>query len=430
MLLGAALIAASVGCASPPSATDWAAVREVTPEFLAKTGGMDATIATGPRGRVALTFVTLDSTGKNLWLSISRDSGLTFAPPVRVNLREGAVDSYPESRPAAAFGPGDELAITWSERRADTSGAIDLVVRASADAGATLGMPSVVNDDRLAAAEPVARRRGAAKRRRLNPRAFHGFPALTYLPDGSLFTAWIDGREDRSGESEPPYATLYAATSPDGGRRWNANVRLADSVCSCCRPTAASDAAGRVAVGYRRAERDLRDPGLLVSYDRGATFPLDVVVSPDHWLLDGCPAQGPGVGWTEVTGGQYVWFTGADPPGVYTMSWDAERGPAGLRHAILDSLDRGRSPRVATAGRTAFFAVEGRPRGDSSRTVLAVRAHDADGSLTPWSFLGASVRGGWIAALDARNVLACWTERDGERRRVRIAKLTRRASPS
>lgn len=451
------------GCAAPRDRAGWATVREVTPPFLTRLGGSDATLAADAHGRVALTYVTRDSTGKNLWLSMSRDSGLTFGAPARVNLATGRVDSYPEGRPLVVFGPAGELAIAWSERRADTSQAVDLVVRASGDGGATLGPAAIVNDDRAlppadASAAPAsfpgarslsparghsgtrlasvrrdgAIHRGWAARHPVPPapdpnRGYHAFPALTFLPDGSLFATWLDGREDASGEEEPPYAALYSALSRDGGQSWNPNVRLADSVCACCRPTAASDAAGRIAIAYRSARSDFRDPALAVSFDRGATTALDTVVSADRWLLNACPAQGPVLTWNRPSGGMLAWYTGAQPAGVYLLPWQADHGAAGVKRPLADSLLSARSPRFAAWDRATFVGVEARPREDSTRTVFAVRALDPDGSMTPWTFLGSGVRAGWLAATDARSTLACWTEKDGERTRVRIARIRWRA---
>lgn len=422
----APLALALAGCAAPRDPADWVTIREITPAFLG-LGSSDATLASDRHGRVALTFVSRDATGKNLWLAVSRDSGLTFGAPVRVNLREGRVDSYPESRPAVTFGPSGQLAVAWSERR-DAGDAVDLVVRASGDAGTTLGVPAIVNDDRTP--PPAWRKLSRQRWVKRGASGYHGFPGLAFLPDGSLFAAWLDGRDDWSGEPEPPYAAIYSATSPDGGQSWKANTLLADSICSCCRIDAATDASGRLALSYRSARSDFRDPALAVSRDRGRTFPLDTVVSADRWRLQACPSQGPVIAWSHDEGGWMAWYTGASPAGVYLMPWHLDHGAAGLSRPLSDSLERARSPRLATWDGATFVAVEARPASDTSRTVLAVRSLDPDGSLTPWSFLGAQARAGSIAATGPRTVLACWTEREGDRTRVRVARLKRRSGPA
>ena len=81
-------------------------------------------------------------------------------------------------------------------------------------------------------------------------------------------------------------------------------------------------------------------------------------------------------------------------------------------------LDAGH-PRAALLGPATLIAVEARPRADTTSRVLAVRALDADGGLTPWTLLGANVETGWIAGLGPDAALACWSERrEGRSREI------------
>jgi hypothetical protein len=413
------LLAVVSGCASKHDPADWVSVREITPAFLVTLSAMDPAIAADDRGRVALTFVTRDSSGRDLWLSISRDSGLTFARPVRANLRRGSVSSYPEGRPIAVFGPGGALAVAWTERRADSTRAVDLVVRASGDGGVTLGPPVVVNDDRLV---PGVRRRGKSQP---NPAAYHGFPGLAFLPNGSLFAVWLDERHNTPSAEEPSVSSLYAALSRDGGQSWSPNVQVSDSACACCRPLAVSDPLGKIAVAYRNGAGNQRDPALAVSLDGGSSFALDTLISADRWYLEGCPDQGPALTWNLRGGGRYAWYTGSEPAGIYLVPWQAGHGAAGIRRMMTKSLSRARRPRLAPLGGAALLAVEAQSNEDRSRRVIAIQAIEEDGTLSPWSFLGADAEAGWIAGLDRRTALACWVERGSEKPRVRVARLRR-----
>jgi hypothetical protein len=400
-----AVALAAAGCASPPRPDDWVRVREVTPPFLERGHATDPAVAADAHGRVALTWITSDSLGGlDLWVALSADSGVTFGAPRRLNERAGRVSSYAESRPAPVWGPGGRLAVAWSEARADTGRAADIVGRASADAGATWGAPVAVNDD--STGRP----------------AYHGFPALAWIDDGALFAAWMDARATPPGEEESMGA-LFTAVSPDGGRAWEPNRLVTDQSCPCCRTAALAPGGGRVVLAYRGARHDLRDPMLAFSEDGGRTFLPDVAVSPDGWALEGCPSDGPGITGDGRTG-VVAWYTGAAPAGVYLAAWEHGRGAAGLRRAVGDSLEHAAHPRLARLGDAPLLAVEGRARGDSV-DVVAVRALGPDGSLTPWAFLGTRARAAWLAAQPPAAALACWVERERGVPRVRVARLTR-----
>lgn len=394
------------GCAGPDPAR-WADLRDVTPTVLVAGPAGDAAVASDRRGRVALTWVTRDSLGQDLWLSLSADSGLTFAAPVRLNPRRGSVSSYAESRPVAAYGAAGELLIAWSERRGDSVMVTDLVVRASGDGGHTLGQPMIINDDAFDG-EP----------------GFHGFPALVPLDAGGWFATWMDTREQGPSDDSAAVASLFHALSSDGGQSWSYNRLLAAGVSAHSRPTAAADRSGRVVVAFRSAVDGIRDPAIAVSHDRGRSFATDSVLSADGWWLAGCPVEGPALTLDDAGAGHYAWFTGADGGGVWIAPWRVDAGIAGVRRLLTDSLVAGRHPRLARLGATTLIALESRTREDRTRGVVAVRSLDPDGVLSPWLFLGADAGHAWMAATGERTALICWTEREQGGDRVRVVRLT------
>lgn len=396
------------GCAKR-DAGDWADVREVTPSILAAQGATDAALAADRRGRVALTWVTRDALGQDLWLALSADSGVTFASPIRVNPARGSVSSSPEGRPVAAYGAEGELLVAWSERRGDSLGSTDLNVRASGDGGRTFGPSVVVNDD-FADGRPGT----------------HGSAALVALPGGGWFAVWSDPREHVAAGDSAKVSSLFHAISSDGGQSWSDNRPLTMWACPGCRVTALADSTGMVAVAYRSAFGDMRDPALAVSWDRGATFALDTLLSADGWELSRCPAEGPALTMDHAGGGHYAWFTGVPGGGAWIAPWRADGGIVGLRRALSDSVVTARHPAIARLGGATLVAVETPSRADPTRGVIAVRALEADGALTPWQFLGADAAHAWLAPAGERSALVCWTERGAEGDRVRVARLTRR----
>lgn len=403
----AALLLLAAGCGGRDAA-DWASVREMTPAFLVGEPARDPSLAADRHGRVALTWVSGDSLGQDLWLALSADSGTTFSPAIRVNPRHGSVASDAESRPIAVFGPAGELLVAWSERREDWPSVADLVVRASADGGHTLGPPSVVNDD-AADGRP----------------SFHGCASFAPLPNGDWFAVWVDSREQRSAPVGEARASLFSALSSDGGQSWSDNRPLTDRACACCRVTALAGADDAIAVAYRAAADGVRDPALLVARDRGTRVALDTVLAADGWRPGACPMEGPAATADPAGGGHYAWYSAAAGGALWSVPWRAT-GVAGLRRALSDSLAAGRHPRMIRLGDATLVAVETGAERDTVPGAIAVRVLGGDGSLSPWLFFGADAHGADLTAIGDRAALVGWAERVEQGERVRLARLIRR----
>jgi hypothetical protein len=412
-LVALAALALAVACSPSARAPEWARVLETTPAFLRGTNAYDPSLAAGPGGRLALTWVTRDSTGADAWLALSADSGGAFGTPLRLNERRGQVESYPESRPVAAFGPAGRVLVAWTRAREGEPAAADVVVRASVDGGATLGREVVVNDDH---ADPASR--------------YHGFVSIEFTPGGRALAVWIDGRETRlrPDQDEPDVAAIWCSVSDDGGWTWRKNARAAGGVCPCCRPSLRADDGGRVAIAYRGVRDNVRDPRLAISEDGGATFALDTLVSRDGWSLPGCPSSGPALT-MERGGGAIAWFTdgpaggGGRGPGIYAASWRASAG-AGAAVALGDSVLEPAHPILTSAGALALVGVLARAGADRSRRVLAVRALPGADTPSPWLYLGTSARTAALVATDARHASAAWTEQADGGPRLHLARLT------
>ena len=403
-----AALAAVVACAPAPRTPRWAVVIETTPALLAGAPGFDPSLAAAPGGRVAITWVTRDTSGADVWIAVSADSGLHFSAPARLNLRRGRVSSYPESRPVAAFGAGAHVVVAWAAERDSGRFADDIVSRASDDGGASFGPETFLNDDRSV---PGAN--------------YHGFVALAATPPGRIVAAWMDGRArpPAAGEAEPGVAEIWSAASEDGGATWSANRRAAANVCPCCRPSLRASAT-LVALAYRGVRDSLRDPRLAISHDGGETFAHDTLVSADSWKVPGCPATGPALALTR-DGGWLAWYTGADGvAGVRTCTWRDARAAVGTPFALDDSLRDAAHPMLAGLGAMTLAGVIART--GPSRHTLALRLMGAGSGRSPWMLLGANARSATIAAQDARHALAAWVEQSGAGPRVRVVRLTLR----
>jgi hypothetical protein len=419
----ALLSALLASCGPRPSGVPWAHVRETTPTFLSTALAADPSLAVDRSGRVALTWVTRDSSGEagDAWLSVSADSGTHWSAPARLNPAPGTVSSYPESRPVAAWGRDGSIVAAWASTRTPHQGTgDDLAARVSADGGRTWSPMHIVNDDHV---DPTS--------------GYHGFAAVDVLPDGRPIVAWIDGRASAGLADEPALAEIYASTTSDGGATWSPDLWLADDVCACCRITMKSaqrlNGAIDVAVAYRGATNDLRDPRVVVSHDGARRFVLDTLISVDRWKLPGCPSVGPALT-LENGGGHYFWYTGESPadsllpgrplPGLYLVPWRVEVGATGPKRELSDSLGEASRPMLASLGRGTLLGAIGVSPGAAGRKVLALRRLEPDGALTPWLFLGSGVRSGAIAAHGEQGAWAAWTEPGDGGPRVRVARLS------
>jgi hypothetical protein len=408
-------------CAPRPTAMPWARVQEATPPFLTTATAADPSLAVDRAGRVALTWVSRDSLGTDAWASVTADSGAHWSAPVRLNPFPGMVSSYAESRPVAAWGRDGLLVAAWSSKRSPQQGTgDDLAARVSADGGRSWGATHLINSDR---SDPTS--------------GYHGFAAVDVLPDGRPIVAWIDGRASAGLADEPALAEIYASTTADGGVTWSPDAWVAGDVCACCRIAMRSaqrlNGTIDVAVAYRGATNDLRDPRVVVSHDGGSRFVLDTLISMDRWKLPGCPSVGPAL--TLENGvGHYFWYTGESPadsllpgrpmPGLYLVPWRVEVGATGPKRGLSDSLGAASRPMLASLGRGTQLGAIGESPGTARRKVLALRRLEPDGALTSWLFLGSGVKSGAIAAHGEQGAWAAWTEPGGDQLRVRVARLS------
>ena len=119
-----------------------------------------------------------------------------------------------------------------------------------------------------------------------------GLHSLAADAKGDLFAAWLDKRGGHG-------TKLYGARSTDGGVTWSKNVMIYDSpegtICECCHPSVAIDAAGQILVMWRNWLGGSRDMYLTRSRD-GVAFSKPEKLGTGTWPLNACPMDGGGIG--------------------------------------------------------------------------------------------------------------------------------------
>jgi hypothetical protein len=161
-----------------------------------------------------LSLLTVE--GGDLWYLTSLDGGDSFPTRVRVNDAAHEVAPHGENIPLLFLRSMRELYVLWQGRSSDHKGSVLRLAR-SVDWGGTFSKPIVVDP-------------GSDSQ---------GFYTMGVSPNGTIYVAWLDGRE-RGGEG----VGLYVARSADRGVTFESSVRVASSVCPCCRPSVAFSGGG------------------------------------------------------------------------------------------------------------------------------------------------------------------------------------------
>lgn len=242
-------------------------------------------------GTIYVGWIREEGIRNNIYVVSTKDGGKTFSEKVKVNT-DSDMASGMHQAPSMAVGLKGELYVAWPAVMQGGEFASEIRFTRSDDGGKTFAPTVVVNDDGL----PVS----------------HGFESMTVGPDGSVYLAWLDGRDKKQGGS-----STYMARSKDG-KAFEKNVKVDGNSCPCCRTAITVAKDGAVYVSWRKIfEGELREIVVSRSAD-GKSFSKSVIVGKDDWKIAGCPHRGPALGTTD-NGTLYIaWYTEAEGlPAVY-----------------------------------------------------------------------------------------------------------------
>jgi Cu/Ag efflux protein CusF len=301
--------APACGRGAPANASASHGTSEIQSVGLPRVVNSTPVLAASGRWVVAV-WTAADHERTNIYAATSADEAKRFGASVRVNDEDGEAHVYGEDPPRVAIAPttgSDQTApptiiVTWPSDRVKHLG---LRSARSLDGGRTFLQSASIGDEAIAGER--------------------GFQSVTIAADHVVRAAWLDGRRDPGtpthanvpGDYDPMHL-MFAATTADG--RWNTEIRLATNVCGCCKTAIATAADGTIYVAFRNIyPGSLRDISFARSRDGGRTFSPPVRVSEDHWMLDGCPDDGP------------------------TMALDRE----GVVHLVWPTLVQGAQPAIA-----------------------------------------------------------------------------------
>ena len=365
LALPALLVAADnrTGAPAAPSAVFEAEAQSIgqskSPKFFARRA----------HGLMMVSTVPQPGGGADLIFQASSDLGDSFAEQMRVNDVAGEVADHGENSPQLLTSPDDSmLYAVWGAK--DPKNPAGSVIRFSA-AGSmrTVWSPAkILNDDGL----PVS----------------HSFQSAAVGPDGTIYAAWLDGRDGRSTTEGATGGTtsIFLTKSTDGGKSFSKNVRVARNVCPCCR-VAFGFVGDKVLLAWRQVEAgDIRDIYFASSTDRGDTWETGKPVFRDGWKIKGCPHVGPSM--ATLNGKVYVtWFSeGAGDPSIYlAVSSDAGKTFAPRQKISVGTTDP-THPQI-TLGEDrigiTFQARDAKVKGGWGKVSVWYREVRADGALSP-----------------------------------------------
>ncbi len=264
--------------------------------------------------------------GGHVVLRKSTDAGRNWSLPRAINATPEAIAADGESHPKIAFGPNDEIYVSWTRPLAKPyTGEIRFA--RSLDGGERFDLPLTVHADRQ--------------------EITHRFDAMSVSSDGSLFIAWIDKRDlllAKAAARDYRGAALYYAVSSDRGASFKGDFRIADHSCECCRIALSAQPDGSVFAFWRQVfAPDIRDHALARLHPDGRAEPL-LRATFDDWHTQACPHHGPALATDANAKLHAVWFTQGATPGVFYGRLDAGRvadrrqlGGARAAHAAIVS---------------------------------------------------------------------------------------------
>ncbi len=368
----------------------------------------------------------------DVYVALSRDGGRVFGPPIRVNDVDGDASLGGEQPPQVALVPraGGEpsIVVVWTAKRA---GGTRILVARSDNSGAS-----------FARAAPITGGEAAGNR---------GWESITVGRGGQVVAVWLDHRElaagaagtmhheghDHSaaagakadGVARAQLSKLYFSRVGTPGSAEESHQVLAAGVCYCCKTTVAAGRDGSLYAAWRHVyPGNIRDIAFTASRDGGRTFAPPLRVSDDHWVLDGCPENGPGMAVDSRNRVHIVWPTlvaGSTPDAepalelFYAVSNDGRTFAPRLR---IPTEGLPRHARIITATDDSLILVWEEQTSRTRRVVMA-RARGDDERFTREVVSGTGPAVYPVVAPAGRASIVAWTSLAGERSIIQVRRF-------
>ncbi|HET6974872.1 MAG TPA: sialidase family protein [Pyrinomonadaceae bacterium] len=314
-LVGVVLIGMLVFAGCKHLATRGASIEKnaAPPPVQISANGIDAAepaIVSAGDGTFYVAWVNHDAKQADVMLARFNNTGEIQGSAIRVNRQPGTATAWRGDQPSLAVAPNGGVHVLWTTRvDAGDKHGTDVYLSSSTDRGQSFATEVKVNDDK--APGP------------------HGMHSLAVAADGRIYAAWLDERNVHTpmpstkgeGHHMESNRDVFVAYSTDGGRSFSANKKVASDACPCCKTALTVSPDGTLYAGWRQVlPGSFRHIAVAGSNDGGNNFSAPVIVSDDHWVLQGCPVSGPSLSVDRATGNlKVVWYAAGEgsAAGVY-----------------------------------------------------------------------------------------------------------------
>jgi len=279
------------------------------------------------KDNIVLSWIKKAGTASSIFCyAVSKDGGKTFGRPIEI---PGSTNVFPhgENMPKVIFKPSGEIIAAWGAANPNPQNKYSGLVyySQSFDEGNTWTRPKSLTSDTAS----------------FDQRYFD----MALLSNGETAVTWLDNRKRWNTEGSGLY---YAVTKGKNG--FQEEKLISGPCCQCCRTDLFIDKNKNIHVLYRAIINDsIRDMVHIVSTDDGKTFTNPQRISPDNWVINGCPHTGPAMA-ENKNGLQFTWFTGGNASGIYYSNStdsgktfkerDAVSGKA-AKHCQITTLENG-----------------------------------------------------------------------------------------
>jgi hypothetical protein len=403
---------------------DSTAIRVSAPEIDAAEPG----VAVAPDGSVYVVWVEHGAArAADVYLQKFSNEAQPAGEKVRINSPIGQATAWRGDAPTMAIGKDGAIYVGWtaSVKTGKASGT-DLYVSVSRDGGKTFAAPVKVNDDAEIASHGMHSLAvdGSGKiyvawldeRNVKKPLQAKNEAAET--PDANEFeyikahhTPTPEAKQEK--EEAEPNSEIFYSVSRDGGKTFAPNKKISSEVCPCCKTSLLTTADGKVYASWRQVlAGDFRHIAVASTVDGGENFSAPAIVSDDQWQINACPVSGAALAIAENGALRVVWFTAgkAGNPGLYTAE-SKDGGKTFGARVLIDESTLSGAP-IFLTGDDGKAGIVWESNGKLFRAKPAANQND--------KFEVAEIRDGATpsAALFKDKLFVAFNRKDGDKRGV------------